>query len=629
MNNWHPDTTVLIQSLGWALCHSIWQGLLILCLVRLLFKMIPSRHASARYNIALAGLAAIPLLFADTWMQYWHRLQGIAITITETQGGQALSSRTITTLPDNAVMLQSNAAGFFERLEAWFPLMVGIYAIGLAFLAIRFCIRFLHIGQLRRAGTIQPAAALLERLNFHKQQLNITRNIGLVLSEKINVPMMIGTIKPLILLPMASVSMLSPDQLEAILLHELAHIKRQDYLINLLQTIVETFLFFNPAVWLLSADIRREREHCCDDMVMAHTYPLSYARALAMLESARIMPAKLAMGASGASKNQLLNRIKRIMEPNQKTNNNSLPVVLTIVAGIALILTVCFSPSLAQSKKDKKKATTQKQTTTKSVKYTVIDSNGKRHYSSLEDMPEDERALLTDIPEPPINDIDTLDVERLVKDLPEVPDVPEVPNPGRIIEEVMTSMNWEEIGDQVSTAMASVDWDAIDRDIQKSMKEIDQSIKEIDATRIDTEISGHMDSATRARVRAAMDMARAESRKAMIESRKAMIESRKAFAESRKAANESRKAEFASRAAEMKSRSVRASSPYERMLNRMQEDGLINREKAFKIEKKNSKLYINGEQQPEKVYSKYGHYLDGDKAKIEGDKDRLKIDIRN
>src|SRR5207248_3598485 len=130
-------------------------------------------------------------------------------------------------------------------------------------------------------------------------------------SALVDVPTVVGWLRPAIILPVAAIAALSPAQVEAILAHELAHIRRHDYAVNLLQTIAETLLFYHPAVWWLSRRIRAEREHCCDDLAVSLCGdPIAYASALADLESLRSSDHRFAMAATGGS---LLHRVRRLI----------------------------------------------------------------------------------------------------------------------------------------------------------------------------------------------------------------------------------------------------------------------------------------------------------------------------
>jgi uncharacterized protein involved in exopolysaccharide biosynthesis len=148
------------------------------------------------------------------------------------------------------------------------------------------------------------------RLRALSQRLNVHRPVALFKSALVEVPLVIGWLRPVILLPASALSGLTPDQLEAILAHELAHVRRCDYLVNAFQNVVETLMFYHPAVWWISSCIREEREQCCDDLVVsACGNRVTYARALLFLEEARGLP-RLALAANGGS---LIYRVRRLL----------------------------------------------------------------------------------------------------------------------------------------------------------------------------------------------------------------------------------------------------------------------------------------------------------------------------
>ena len=164
------------------------------------------------------------------------------------------------------------------------------------------------------------------------RRLHIAAPVKLLESTLVDVPTVIGWLKPVMLLPASALAGLAPAQLEAIFAHELAHVRRHDYLVNLLQTVVETLLFYHPAVWWLSARIRTERENCCDDLAVALCGdPVAYARALADLEELRGTGGRLAMAANGAS---LVHRISRLLGAPSHTERTP----AWLAGGLALVL---------------------------------------------------------------------------------------------------------------------------------------------------------------------------------------------------------------------------------------------------------------------------------------------------
>ena len=144
-------------------------------------------------------------------------------------------------------------------------------------------------------------------------RMRIARPVAIVSSIRISVPVIVGHVKPVIVLPAAALSGLSASQLEAILAHELAHVRRHDYLVNLAQTVIETLLFYHPAVWWVSRQVRVTREHCCDDLaVTVCRSRQEYVHALLDLEELRASTALLALGATDGS---LLARGRRLLAP--------------------------------------------------------------------------------------------------------------------------------------------------------------------------------------------------------------------------------------------------------------------------------------------------------------------------
>jgi beta-lactamase regulating signal transducer with metallopeptidase domain len=196
------------------------------------------------------------------------------------------------------------------RAEAALPAVVILWAAGVLFLSFRFLSGLLAIEMLARRTTELPAAVKASAARL-AERLGIVVAVRFARSASIEVPTVIGWLRPVVLVPASAITGLTPAQLETLLAHELAHIRRYDYFVNLLQSVVETVLFYHPGVWWISKQIRAERENCCDDIVVdLYADPLLYARALADLEALRALPANLALGASGGS---LRHRVLRLL----------------------------------------------------------------------------------------------------------------------------------------------------------------------------------------------------------------------------------------------------------------------------------------------------------------------------
>jgi GWxTD domain-containing protein len=178
---------------------------------------------------------------------------------------------------------------------------------------------------MRTRGVCSAPELWQDRLNRARIRLSISKPVTLLESCLVQVPVVIGQIRPVILLPVGLLIGLPVEQIELILMHELAHIRRCDYVVNMLQTFAEGVMFYNPAVWWASKVIRAEREHCCDDLVVASTHNAhAYAAALAALEETRSVSSELAIAATGGS---LVKRIRRLLRQREMPGFALLPLV--------------------------------------------------------------------------------------------------------------------------------------------------------------------------------------------------------------------------------------------------------------------------------------------------------------
>lgn len=328
---------IWIQSLSWALLYSLAQGATVFAALWLVLKIVPSKAANARYHLALSSLTILLAWFVATWWQQFH-----ALTVT---AHQLTADNVVIWLPLRSYSIAGGLSDwrtFLSSLELMLPWLSACYIIGLVLMLARLSGGMLHLFSLRNTGTIIPDAALETLMASQMQQLSIKSPVKLLISVKAQVPMVIGFLKPVILLPAAAVAQLEPAQLETIILHELAHIRRHDYLVNILQTIVETILFFNPFVWIISTITRREREHCCDDLVVNNTpEPVSYALALTALAARRSIVPRMTVAATGKP-THLYNRIMRIMDTKKSPYSYSrmvatLIIIISVTGSIAWV----------------------------------------------------------------------------------------------------------------------------------------------------------------------------------------------------------------------------------------------------------------------------------------------------
>ncbi|GAB3903457.1 hypothetical protein GCM10028803_31950 [Larkinella knui] len=324
------------NALGWALVHTLWQGTILVAAAALALRLTQKQPASVRYGIGIGALALQLLIFMATlWICYEPVRSAVSIS------GDPQLTGPQTTIVRN-LSLSSDWGGTLSFwLNRHLPLLVTAWLCGAVLLLVRLFGGWLFVQRLTRRNIRSAPEAWQRYLHQTARQLGITKAVRLVESAEIAVPMTIGWLKPIILLPIGLLAGLSPQQVEAVLAHELAHIRRYDYLVNLVQSAVEIVLFFHPAIWWLSARVREEREHCCDDVaIQLRGERASLAQALVHIEERRqavsTTPA-LAM-AFGARKQSFMQRVKRVIgvSEQQSAKPNGLLVAgcLVMLAGL-------------------------------------------------------------------------------------------------------------------------------------------------------------------------------------------------------------------------------------------------------------------------------------------------------
>lgn len=340
------------DAVGLALFHLVWQGALVAAILASALELMTGRTANARYVVSCAALALLLILGVSTAWRSYHpesRRQGSAATaVGMVPGTESGESSTVSPSSWRARFATTTAEAH-RHLRG----IVLIWLIGVVVLSARLLLTWIRAQRLTQHGT-QPASREWQNaVSRLADSLRLRSVVRLVESTMVEVPTVIGWMRPVILLPASTLLSLSPQQIEMVLAHELAHIRRYDFLVNLLQALVETLMFYHPAVWWMSRRVRIERENCCDDLAVAICgNPLQYARALTRLEELRAAaPSHPAIAASGGS---LVQRIRRLA--GLRTESAPGPsrwaaalVVLTILA--ALIITPSLPAMAGQSEK--------------------------------------------------------------------------------------------------------------------------------------------------------------------------------------------------------------------------------------------------------------------------------------
>jgi len=300
--------SVVIHATGVALVAFLWQGAAIGIVAMLLAAL--SRRASpgTRYLLGCMTLAALMLTPVVT----------IASHVDDTSGplrhevSTRLNADVTGASPSSVDASRAVHEDPRPLADSRFSIVVTAWAIGVVVFGLHLLRGGILVRRLRRAASPLVSADQLETLRRLASRLGLAQQVQLFESWSIDVPAVIGWLRPAIVVPMSALAGLSPSHFEAILAHELAHVRRRDYLVNIVQRVVETLLFYHPAVWWVSGWIRREREHCCDELAASVCGDrVGYARALRALEELRAHAPALAMGAGGGD---LLVRIRRLVD---------------------------------------------------------------------------------------------------------------------------------------------------------------------------------------------------------------------------------------------------------------------------------------------------------------------------
>jgi len=318
---------VLVFSAGWALVHSLWQCTLIALGMRIALAAVPARAAAARYWLCCAGLALMLASAAATAITTARGAPAAlraASAAAEARAAAAVPAAPrpprleraapLAALRPAAVALGGARAAWDDAargVERWFPALVTLWALGAALFSARLWGGWLLVRRLVRVGVAPPPATLVATLERLRRRIGVSRPVRLLMSARVHVPTVIGWLRPVVLLPVSALTGLTPRQLELLILHELAHVRRHDHLVAVLQAVAEAALFHHPAAWWASGRIREAREHCCDDLVTSLEGVRDYVDALASMEAVRIRRPALALAADGAS---LLGRVRRLVD---------------------------------------------------------------------------------------------------------------------------------------------------------------------------------------------------------------------------------------------------------------------------------------------------------------------------
>jgi beta-lactamase regulating signal transducer with metallopeptidase domain len=343
----------LAQAIGLALLHALWQGAIVAGVLAAVLGLLSRRSAALRYAIACSALLIVFGLAVVTAYRSYTPLAA------EDPIGAPVISMQAEPHADDSVLIAASdmPRSWHERwteglatIRSHIPQIVVIWLAGVLLLTLRLAASWTRARALVGRGSIAADDSWQRIAARLSDALGLRRAVRLVICGGVDVPSVVGWLKPAILLPVSSFTGLTAEQLEMVLAHELAHIRRHDFLVNAMQSVIETLLFYHPAVWYLSRQIRIERENCCDDLAVSVCGDaLSYARALAQLEELRGVPA-LAVASNGGS---LIERVRRLV--GTRTDRSLFSSGWTAAAAMAsfvALLALTTAPMLAERRQE-------------------------------------------------------------------------------------------------------------------------------------------------------------------------------------------------------------------------------------------------------------------------------------
>ena len=336
-----------LERIGWMLVHSLWEETLVGIVAWLGYLCLRAFSASTRYNFLCGCLLVCGLAPMLTWfwlgtLDWDQKTKLIAFSVRSGQGDTRLGYNAVVGPAVNYVRLN-------WLFHQWLRFAAGGWGVFVSFLVLRTINDHRELSRLIASGRPIPRKHSVERryvarLTALSRRMGIQRTVLLLESALIDVPSVVGWFKPIVLVPVAFLGSLPADQIEAILAHELAHVRRCDHIVNLLQIALETLLFYHPTVRWISRLLREERENCCDDIVVSTVSDkATYVSALAAVAERTLLPNTVALAANGGS---LIKRVRRVLGTGESDEMRG--VVLARQAYVGMLLGVlmfglCFA----------------------------------------------------------------------------------------------------------------------------------------------------------------------------------------------------------------------------------------------------------------------------------------------
>jgi len=350
----HLIAPELAQALGWTLLHSLWQGALVALLLGITLIALRTATATTRY---WAGVSALLLLIASSIVTFTllheptnTRVEQTSSSILAVEPATQLAAPFLAVADEVVAPTRNHPTDYLNYFEPHLPLLVSIWLMGVLLLGLKMLGELVYLQHLKHYRCRMLPKGWQDKAEAMAQEMGIRRRVLLRETSRIHSPLVAGFLKPMILFPIGLLNQLTVEQVESILAHELAHIKRHDYLVNLLLSFIEVLFFFNPTAWWISRRIKAEREFSCDDLAIAYTGDaVSFVKSLAQLEEWRLHGnlSRLSMAFSGQPKG-IIGRVQRILQPVDK-RRTPLKALLSIVILVGCGILFTFQSAAEKS----------------------------------------------------------------------------------------------------------------------------------------------------------------------------------------------------------------------------------------------------------------------------------------
>lgn len=353
LNFEHWMSTVFVDAVGATFAHSLWQALIALIASHIVLSVSKKSSPAVRYNL-LVGIATLlaGAVLVTFILQFNSTSSSKQLLVTYVPFQQIINEQGNEAMP--AVMQYQYVLNLLNNfLNRYMDVLVAVWFVVACYKWLRLSVGLSYIKRIARFESSPADFAWLQKFEALKSKLGITGKVALLQSNIIKVPIASGLLKPMIIVPASLFANMTPELIESILLHELAHIRRKDFLVNILQSFAETIFFFNPFIIKISSLIRDERENCCDAMAVDIVKDkLSYVEALVAFGEYSTR-STLAVAFAG-KKNSLLQRVKRILYNQNKKpgvmEKSILAFGVILFLGLAIFSTVNGTEKILQSK---------------------------------------------------------------------------------------------------------------------------------------------------------------------------------------------------------------------------------------------------------------------------------------